>query len=1150
MKFIRLQSAVLALGLLMVAGVISNFSAPVAHAQAISGDITGTVTDASKAVVVKATVVAKNVGTGVTYTATTSGSGDYRLANLPPGTYDITASATGFGKTTLKNFAVELNKVSTANFTLKISANETVEVSAEAGVALDTTTAALETSFSTQQLTELPAATNNVLNLSLMTAGVASTGGVGQGTGPSVGGQRPTDNNYMVEGIDNNDKSVPGPLLYVPSDAVSQFTSMQNQYSAEFGHSNGGQFNQIIKSGTNHFHGVAYEYSNNRHYNAIDAGTARTFTTTNPKNPRYDDNRFGGQIGGPIFRNKLFFFSNYEQEPIGAPGSTAAFCAPTAAGFTTLTGLAGVVAGNLAIYKQYSPVAASQSPGGSDRCKATVTVLGTPVPLGDVGFIAGSYQNNRRSINSVDYTPSEKDSIRARYLYNNSAGPDTAATFPSFWLPTPSLFHLATLSEFHTFTPNLTSELRLGYNRFYNSTPAGGVLPLSGWTVFPNIILDDVGVNIGPDPNAPQGTIQNTYQGSESIMYIHGKHTIKGGFEYRDVISPQLFVQRQRGDYDYKTLDLFLRDLSPDHLGERNATAPGASPTYYGNETVMYAYLNDDFKVTPKLSLNLGVRYEYTGVPLGEQAQGLNSAASVAGLITFGVPQAQKANFVPRFGFAYSLDPKTVVRGGFGMGYDVLYDNLGILGPPPQMQVTEDVPSLTTHTTGFLAGGGLPATASFANLTQQRNKTSSYIPNQELPYAENWSLGIERTFGQNYTFEARYLGTHGVHLPTQNRINVQNGRTATNQLYESFNSALGNNGIDPNVIYSGGKLIPNVNVAWNGGVAGNTSATAYSYETLEDTYLSHIPAYTAAGFTSNIIGFMPWTSSIYHGLATQLTRRMTHGLLFNAAFTWSNNMDDATATAFSTVLTPRRPQDFRNLKADWSRSALARKLRFTYAMVYDLPFYKTTGNGLEKNLLGGWEIAPVFTYQSPEYATVQSEYDANLNDDIAGDRAFVNPLGKKGTGSDINEIWDPNLPSGYGCENVYDGLGDPPTCVGDAVGWAAVNGNAYYIAAGPGTTPNGKRNDLPMPGIRDLDATALKRFNLYKQTKLEFSAQVWNVLNKSQYVPGSINSINSVGYTGSTVLQMLTPAAATFNKPTLTFNNNARAMQLALKFSF
>jgi hypothetical protein len=1120
MRFIRLQSTVLALGLLTMAGFVTNFMAPVAHAQAISGDITGVVTDASKAVVVRANVVAKNVATGVSSAAPTNGLGEYRLFNLQPGTYDITVSAPGFSRYVLRDFAVELNKVSTANIVLQISAHETVEVSAEAGVALDTTTAEVQTSFSSQQLTELPAATNNVLNLSLMTAGVSSSGGLGQGTGPSVGGQRPTDNNYTVEGIDNNDKSVPGPLINVPSDAIAQFTSMQNQYSAEFGHSNGGQFNLIVKSGTNRFHGAAYEYSQNRDYNAIDASYARTVTSGTPSNPRFDDNRFGGQIGGPIFRNRLFFFSNYEQEPIGAPGSTASFCAPTAAGFTTLGTLAGVVANNLTVYKTYSPVATSQAGANDPVCKPTVSVLGTAIPIGDVGFVTGSFQNNYRTTNAVDYTPSEKDNIRARYMYNKQTGPDTAATFKQFWSSAPSLYHLATFSEFHTFTPNLTSEFRLGYNRYYNVTPVTGPT-FPGLTVFPNLTMDDLnGVNIGPDPNAPQATIQNTYQGSDSVMWIKGRHTLKTGFEFRDVISPQVFVQRLRGDYEYTHLDYYLQDLAPDgNEGERNATAPGVSPTYYGNEKVMYAYLQDDWKVSQKLTLNLGVRYEYTGVPIGEQQQVANSAASVAGLITFGVPKAQKANFVPRFGFAYAIDAKTVVRGGFGMGYDVLYDNLGILSAAPQYQMTEDVgnPGFPAPLSpNFLKNGGLPSTQTFSTVAAQRAATGSYVPDQKLPYAENWSLGVERTFAQNYTFEARYLGTHGVSLPTQTRINRQHQVTPTNILPMYFQPTT------------------------------NDSPTALTLTELEATGSTYVPAYLAAGFTANLVSFEPFTSSMYHGLATSLTRRMSQGLLFNLAYTWSKTMDDATATAFSTYVTPRRTQDFQNLKGDWSRSALDHTHRITYAVVWDVPFLSTSTNWYAKNLLGNWEFAPVFTYQSPEFGTPQSNVDAWSQGDAAGARVWVNPNGKKGTGTGSTAIIDPNV----NCTS--DGEGGT-TCAGDVVGYYADSTTAWYVASGVGAGTNDYRNSMKMVGIKNVDATAMKRINMYGGTKLEFSAQIWNVLNKSQYLPGSLHDITAGAngaYTSGAIHNYLIPGSETFNNASAVFPNNARTMQLALKLIF
>jgi hypothetical protein len=1085
-----------------------------AYAQAISGDITGVVTDAGNAVIVRASLVAKNVATGVSYEASTNEVGAYRFSNLPAGLYDLTVTAKGFNAKVLKGFRVELNKVSTENVTLSVlAANESVQVVA-AAVSLDTTTAQVQTSFDSMQLTMLPAAANQVLNMSLMTAGVASSGGMGDGTGPSVGGQRPRSNNYTVEGIDNNNKSVTGPLVYVPSDAVSEFTAMQNQFSAEFGHSNGGQFNQVIKSGTNSFHGVAYEYSQNRNYNAVDALTARAQGNENVVNPRYDDNRFGGQIGGPIKRNRLFFFSNYEQEPYGAPGTTASFCAPTAAGFSTLDGIGGLSSTNLGVFKKYSPVAATQAGANDQICPQTIMVAGHAIPVGDVGVVAGTFLSQWRTINSVDYTINDKDSLRVRYLYNKSDGPDASATFPSFWATSPSRYHLITASEFHTFSPTLSNELRIGYNRYYNVTPAPGEFP--GLTVFPNITINDLNaVNIGPDPNAPQGTVQNTYVGSDSIIWNKGRHTFKMGFEYRDVISPQLFIQRARGDYQYENLETYLYDITPDYLGERNATAPGVSPTYYGNQQVAYSYFQDDFHVARNLTLNLGVRYEFTGVTTGAKQQVANIAASVPGLITFSSPKSQKFNLVPRVGFNYSVDSRTVIRGGFGMGYDVLYDNLGILSAAPQYQVTEEV-DYNHPVTGFLANGGLPENVTIPDLKTQRKLTTAYIPDQKLPYAENWSLGVERTFGENYTAEVRYLGTRGIHLPTQNRLNRQNVVTADNQLPVFFSATT------------------------------ITDPSAKTLAQVKAARSSLVPEYKAAGFTSSIVGFMPYSESNYNGLATQLTRRFANGLLFNAAYTWSKTMDDATASVFSTYLTPRRPQDFRNVAGDYSRSALDRTHRLTFAVVYDVPFFSKS-RGLLKNTLGNWEIAPAYTYQSPEYATVQSGTDANLNGDSAGDRVFINPNGKKGTGTGVTPIYVPSLASL--CKPDEDG--NPVSkCDANLAGYYATDPNAYYVAGAAGTLPTSGRNTLPIRPINNFDLSVVKSVSIREQCKIQFGAGAWNVLNHSQYLPGSVNNINSLGYTDGATLSYLTPASTTFNKPEATFSNNSRSMQLYARFMF
>src|SRR5438270_5339007 len=210
-----------------------------------------------------------------------------------------------------KDVQVQLNKQATANITAQVSSNtQVIEVNAES-LTIDTTTPNIQNTFGTRQLQDLPTATVGlgVLSLALLDAGVATSGGVGAGTGPSVSGQRPRNNDVTVEGVDNNSKSVTGPVITIPNDAVQNFTVLQNQFSPEFGHSSGGQFNQTIVSGTNQWHGRLYEYFQNRNLNAVDASNARTQTSGTIINPALDNNRFGGQAGGPIWKDKASFFT-------------------------------------------------------------------------------------------------------------------------------------------------------------------------------------------------------------------------------------------------------------------------------------------------------------------------------------------------------------------------------------------------------------------------------------------------------------------------------------------------------------------------------------------------------------------------------------------------------------------------------------------------------------------------------------------------------------------------------------------------------------------------------------------------------------------------------------------------------------------------
>ncbi len=1087
---------------LCVTAIVIGFLVPISSfAQSTSGDLTGVVSDASGAAIPNASVEATNVATGVKTNASSNANGEYHLSNLPTGNYELNVSAAGFGPRKLTDVTVDLNKIGTRNVMLQVgTASSTVEVSTSA-VTIDTSTAQITNTFETKMTSDLPSATvgNGVLNLSLLSAGVVSSGGVGAGAGPSVGGQRPRNNNFTIEGIDNNSKSVTGPLVFVPNDSVSEFTVLQNQYTAEYGHSSGGQFNTTVKSGTNSFHGMLYDYLQNRNFDAIDQQVANSDIAggVKPSNTRYDYNRLGGEVGGPIMKNKLFYFADFEYNPIGSAAVPASIFAPTAAGFSTLSSLSGISSTNLGILQKYLPAALN----GTDTDPIVVNGVTYNIPIGQINVIGPSYQNNYYGVSSVDYNFSEKDQIRGRFIYNKNQGIDTAASLPTFFQALPTTYYLGTLTEFHNFNPGVINEFRLGYNRYNNSTPSGN-FTFPGLDAFPNIDLDDLGLSIGPDGNAPQFTIQNTYEVTDNLSWVHNNHTFKFGFDGRKLISPQSFTQRSRGEYEYSNIGVFLTDQNPDVFGERST----GNYIYYGDNVNLYGYAQDTWKATPHLTMNLGVRYEFTSVPYAERQQAVNAIASVPGVLTFAKPAPQYLNFVPRIGIAYSPGNSgtTSIRAGFGMNYDTLYDNLGILSAPPQFQQTVDVGGTTGS--NFLANGGISPKASAGTLdaADARAFTSAYVPDQKLPYSIQWNAGIQHVFANNYTFEVRYVGTRGIHLPVQ----VQ---------------------LDRGPLVTPGNSLPLFFSQPSQATLDSLTLTQESLQSEFNNTGAILPQYLNAGFESPITSFQPWGSSTYHALETQMERRLSNGLTFRAAYTWSHAIDNSTADVFSTVLTPRRSEDGTNLNLDRSSSALDRRQRFTLALVYDVPLFAHSSNFIMKNIVGNWEIAPIYTYQTPEYYTVQSGADANFNGDAAGDRTYVNSSGVPGTGTSTTPLTN---------------------SAGDVVAFQVINPNAEYVSLPKGVLPNSGRNTLEGRPIDDLDLTLVKRFSITERLKIEFQAQMLNALNHPQFVPGYLNDIGSIGYTSGAVTNFLRPQTSLFNQPEAVFSSQPRTVQFAAKFSF
>ena len=433
------------------------------------------------------------------------------------------------------------------------------------------------------------------------------------------------------------------------------------------------------------------------------------------------------------------------------------------------------------------------------------------------------------------------------------------------------------------------------------------------------------------------------------------------------------------------------------------------------------------------------------------------------------------------------------------MAYDVLFDNIGILSLPPEFSTTHDV-DLSSLAPNFLATGGIPANftqSTTLTTAQARSLTANYISDQRIPYSIQWNLGIQHVFAKNYTLEVRYLGSKGVHLTTQTRLNQVSKVTPTRYL-PTYLQAPSQATLD---------ALPLTLAALNA-LPNNTLASQ--------------------GFPNAIVSFQDQGYSQYHGLAVQLDRRFSSGLQFRGAYTWSHLIDDATADFFSTYLTSRRPQDFQNLSDEKSASPLDRRHRFTFATVYDAPWFKSNSNWLMKNILGNFMMTGAYTFESPEYATVQSNTDSNLNGDSAGDRSIVNPAGAANVGSAVTALKNSS---------------------GGTVAYLATNPNARYIVAGQGALANAGRDTLPTQHINNVDFSVTKSFSFTESKKINFGVQAFNIFNHPQFVPGSIDTV----YPQDTHLNgrnYLIPGNKIFNNFTQAFSSNPRALSLFAKFTF
>jgi outer membrane receptor protein involved in Fe transport len=1097
------------------------FLSATAVGQVTGGAVTGVVLDAQGAVVPNATVTLRNRETGQTLSSQTTGAGSYTFPNVSVGTYTITIESSGF-QTATQELSVVLNQTTTVNATLQVAgiAGETVTVTAASEALVQTDSSQLGRSYEGELVRNLPIF-GNQNTLAALSPNVVLQPAGSSGSGGAVGGVRPRYNSFMIDGVDNNQFSVTGPQTTVIQDAVAEFTLLTNNYNAEFGAGSGGQFNTITKSGTNEYNGNIFAYLQNQRLNAASTAQERELQEgKRDRLPRFRNTRYGFTLGGPIVRNKLFFFGAYQHENNSREVAGSSFLAPTEAGLNQIAGRPGASPFVVDIIRNNLVLAPSQT--------TTRSILGADIPFGTVTVTnPGGFDDYQTQFN-IDHNPGTKDQFRYRFSSaRNDQEQATGLGNPKFNNNLVFRSYLFSSTWVRTFSPSVVNDLRLSYRRHQQNF----TLLSPELNTFPNLTARDINLGIGPNSNLPQGQFSNSYQVYDTINYIRGSHSFKFGGEYRNLIATSQFLPRARGDYIYVTFEDLVRDVVPTFDPVRGV----GSGAFTFNQERFFVFGQDDWKVTPNLTLNLGLRYEYTTLPRDAALQALNAIANQPGFITFGVPKTDKNNIAPRVGFAYSPEfdggiggfifgdrGQSSIRANFSVSYGDVFGNLALLTLPPQFQQELRPPNVPGFNTapGFLQRGGLPSVPNPPiTVAAARGASSSYTSDFIQPETYSWALSFQRELSRTMALELRYLGTRSRHLPIQIQLNTGIPVvTATNNIPTFFSQP--------------------------------TAAQLAGRPALSTFLSARRRVNPAFGVLTT---FDPVGNSQYDAGSVNVTRRFSQGLAFTASYTFSKTISNSDNEVFSSVANPRRPQDPLNLADQRSVSDLDIPHRFVLGFTYEVPSFNNSDNAFVKGLLGNWTVSGIFQAQSGQPITPQSGLDSNLNLDAAGDRAIFNPNGVAGTGSAVFPVGidgqrlTRTLANGQ-VVNVAPSENDPRT-----VAYVALNPNAQYIQAGPGAFANAGRNTLRSNMIARTDAAFMKRFPFGEERyNIEIGAEINNFFNQRIYAIGNFgNALGTATAPGlsPTDTGFPTVSSTLFNQYSIG-NFPGRTIQLRAKLNF
>ena len=1108
-----------------------------AWGQQVQGSITGVVSDPSGAMIPDAQVTAVEQSTGFSRSSRSLRDGSYDIPLLPPGQYRVEAAKSGFETLSQGPITLLVNAHLKIDFRMKVGAETTTVTVSAPPTVLDTQSSSVGTTIEGGKVQELPLNGRHFLELTLFTPGVVPAAGGSEnssrGGGINVNGLRESMNNYLLDGMSNTSMGVGQYVVTPPLDSVQEFRMETGMYDARFGGQAGAQVNMVTRSGSNQLHGSLHEFLRNKVFDAPNYFASEV--------PSFVRNQFGATLGGPITvpgiyhgRDHSFFFLafeelresralyNYYLVPTLAErgGDFSDLLGADCAAPTVLLNPFAALAGVPQQFTNINQVLPSADPVGQALMNFYPKPNITGAKCGDANFLA----KGKREIELPTYTArvdhqwGTKDTMFFRFgqtldhTFLPFGGGGTE--LPGYGQRNRNGFMVAGVDWTHTIRPSLLNEFKFGYNRWkldYSNQDQGqpiaqqlGILGLStipSQTGMPNMNVGSY-ASVGADENVPQSGAVNTFELADTVTQIHGKHSLAYGASVASVRRGNFSEDNAiRGEFDFTGLVTgglgYVTPPANTIPGNGLADALLGLPTYWINGIAVYIsagmttpnyFFQDNWKVRPNLTLNLGLRYEYNGLVTEQKNQFANfdfqngdlmvagnSAVTLMkpgpkpgtfvsdGTTNLGSTAVNRAlqypdrdDFAPRFGFSWAPQSKTVVRGGGGVFYDRTFGDVDFQksNNPPFAKV-----SLGTlqGALPLIQAGTLPVgTGAILQSVFQPNLVGPYFTTPSpfnLHFRDakilEWTLNVQRELPGALLFEVGYMGTRGMHLVRE---------------------------WDPN------QPIPDP----------ATQTTTQPY-----------PNYGNFSYTDSN------GDSIYHSLQTKLERHFSGGMAFLVAYTYSKSID-TNSTVFNTNRNTNFPQNSQNLAAERARSEFDIRHRLSAAYVYRLPFGTGRlqfGSHALNYLARDWQVSGIFTAQSGPPFTPQ----------VSGDVSQTNE------GSDR-----PNI------------IGNPYPAHQGPNQW--VLASAFSIPT-PYTFGDAGRNSLTAPGLASWDFSVSRHFRLTEGTALEFDGQIFNLLNRANFdVPQTDRASPSFGKIFNTVQPVAGLASGGPGDP--------REVQLGLRLTF